>query len=74
MQLTTAYYTLNDGFTANDGTFITAKLAVSFQLIVYANNKITNRYYRTSLWVCCQAAKKRKITMGKKFSVKINYK
>ena len=34
--------------------------AVFFQLIVYANIKITVRgmYYRTSLQVCCQAAKK----------------
>ena len=65
--LKSAYYILNDGFTASDASFIKTKLvatlhvAVSFRLFVYAIIKFTIRgiYYLTFLRVCCQATKKR---------------
>ena len=60
-----AYYTLKDDFTANDALFYkcngwlaTLPAAESFHLIMYANIKITKSYYRSCLWVCCQAAKR----------------
>ena len=45
-----------------------------FQLIMYTNVKMTKKYYRNSLWVCCQPAKKEHKLEEKKFSVKIKYK
>ena len=45
----------------------------SFQLIVYANIKITKRHCRTSLRVCYQAAKKEHELRVKIFC-KMNYK
>ena len=66
----TAYYKPNDGFTANDALSkeqswqATLLIAVSFQLIVYANIEITKRYYRTTLRVCCLAARKKEHKLG----------
>ena len=58
--LTAGYYTPNNGFTSNDASFhknkigpATLHIAVSVQLIVYAN--ITTVY--TALRVCCQEAR-----------------
>ena len=63
----TAYYTPNDGFTANEASFKTQlrclptlHVAVFFQLIVYANIKFTIR--GTTVILCEFAAKQQKIT------------
>ena len=63
--LMTAYYTPNDGFTANDALFYeTSWLAIlhvvlSFHLIVYTNIFKLLRYYRTLLRVTAKHKKKR---------------
>ena len=81
MHLMAAHYTPNDSFTANDAWFYKNKFghagtlhhAVSLQLIMCRNIKVTKQYYRTSLRIRYQAVKDA-YKLGVKISVKINYK
>ena len=75
--LMTAYYTHNDGFTANVASFCKEKvgqLHYTLQcLFNYANIKFEEVYYRTSLQDCCLVEIKKEHKVWEFFALNINY-